>query len=260
MAIKSIFFVAPAETAKADRGAGAYAISLAKAHGAQLTIFAVALDVTTPGHHADSAPLVASLRSAAEQAGVSCSFITEHTHAIGVHDVVAEYGRVHDLTVIGSDGSGLLSERILAEYLMFESGRPLVLVPGNHVAPYGADVVAVAWDNTAASARAMGDAIALLSPERLTVVSIEGEKPLPTDLDQRGLTAALERRGVKAEHRIAPLGNRPIAVALQEEALAGGASILAMGAYGHSRLRRFVLGSATADVLKNNRIPVLLSH
>jgi nucleotide-binding universal stress UspA family protein len=33
-----------------------------------------------------------------------------------------------------------------------------------------------------------------------------------------------------------------------------------MGAYGHSRMREFILGGATADVLGNPLLPVLMSH
>jgi nucleotide-binding universal stress UspA family protein len=33
-----------------------------------------------------------------------------------------------------------------------------------------------------------------------------------------------------------------------------------MGAYGHSRVREFVLGGASRSVLHNPRLPILLSH
>ena len=42
-------------------------------------------------------------------------------------------------------------------------------------------------------------------------------------------------------------------------AAAEGADLLVMGAYGHSRLREIVLGGATREVLRDARIPVLLS-
>jgi nucleotide-binding universal stress UspA family protein len=49
-------------------------------------------------------------------------------------------------------------------------------------------------------------------------------------------------------------------MALQEGALAEGAQLLAMGGFGHSRLRDFVLGGATLGVLSDLRLPALLSH
>jgi nucleotide-binding universal stress UspA family protein len=39
-----------------------------------------------------------------------------------------------------------------------------------------------------------------------------------------------------------------------------GADLLVMGCYGHSRLREFVFGGASAHVLEHTTLPVLMSH
>lgn len=260
MAMKSIFVFAPAETAVVGKGPVGFAISLARAHGAQLTIFTVAIDVTTPGLDTDALSVAANIGSAAHDAGVECTLITEHSHALGVHEVVAEHARLHDISVIGSQSSGLLNERMVAEYLMFESGRPVIVVPETHDQPYENNAVGVAWDNTPAAARALGDAITLIGPEQVHFITIVGEKPLPTDLDNQALVQVTARRGVKADHLNAALFGRTIGSALQQEAIAVGSQMLIMGAFGHSRLRSFILGSATADILKNVQIPTLVSH
>jgi nucleotide-binding universal stress UspA family protein len=260
MAIKSIFLFASAETTDAETGAASYAIGLAKAHGAQITLFTVALDVTTPGRDTDVPSVAASLVAAAESSGVQSTLVTEHSHALGIHEVIAEHARLHDLSVIGSSSLGLFNERMLAEYLMFESGRPVIVVPDHYSTPYKVGVLGVAWDNTAAAARALGDAIALLAPEQIHFLTISGEKPLPTDMDSEALVNVTNRRGVEANHKTASLSGRSIASALQQEATTAGSNLLVMGAYGHSRLRSFVLGSATADILKSSKMPTLLSH
>lgn len=260
MSIQSIFLFAPAESAEPHCGAPAYAIGLAKAYGARLTIFCVALDVTTPGRQADAPGVAKAIAEAALAAGVECHKITQHSHAIGIHEVLAEHARVHDLVVIGVNQDGLLSERQVAEYLMFESGRPLLLVPPSGSAAERPKKVAVAWDNTAASARALGDAAALLEVADAVFVTIDGEKQVQGDLDSETLVTAAARRGISARCVLADLGNRTVAAALQEEALAQGASLLVMGAFGHSRMRRFVLGSATSDLMQKIRMPVLVSH
>ena len=36
--------------------------------------------------------------------------------------------------------------------------------------------------------------------------------------------------------------------------------MLVMGAYGHSRLREFVLGGATRSILRQMTLPVLMAH
>ncbi|WP_368733995.1 universal stress protein [Morganella morganii] len=48
--------------------------------------------------------------------------------------------------------------------------------------------------------------------------------------------------------------------ALEEYATARDLDLLVMGAYGHSRLRDFILGGATKTIVVNPPLPVLLSH
>jgi len=53
---------------------------------------------------------------------------------------------------------------------------------------------------------------------------------------------------------------RNIGEALNSYVKQHGVDVLVMGGYGHSRLREFVLGGATASMLSNPPVPVLLSH
>jgi nucleotide-binding universal stress UspA family protein len=260
MTIRSVFLFTSTQAGEIDRGPGAFAISLARSHQAYLTIFAVALDVTSPGHQTDASAVASGLQRAAQTAGVSCEVITTHSHALGVHEVIAEHARLHDICVAGCGSSGVLTERQVTEYLLCESGRPVIVVPQTHSEPYRAGDIALGWDNTAAAARALGDTLALLGPDRLHLLTVTGEKPLPTDLNTDRLVETISRRGVIADHNMVPLGSRTIARALQGEAEVRGATLLSMGAKGHSRLRRIVFGSATTDFLADPRLPTLLSR
>lgn len=259
MTLKSILLFVAAEGADATCGAPAFAVALAKAHGAALTIFAVALDVTSPGPAADAAALANAIADAAHGAGVDSHIVATHSHAIGVHEVVAEHARLHDITVTGCRSGAILGERQIAEHLLFDSGRPVIIVPADHDGAGIAGPVAAAWDNSRSAARALGDARDLMS-EGAILITIDGDKQIAGDLDSAGLTAALARRGITARHVSADKGARTIAAALQDEARAHGATLLAMGGFGHSRLRSFVLGSATEQILDRPAMPVLLSH
>lgn len=260
MSLRSIFLFAAAEVARPDTGPASFAIDLARRHGARLTAFVTALDVTTPGRDSDAGAVAAALTEAARQAGVDCETVTQHSHAVTVHEAVCQHARLHDLVVTGTDDGSLLSERNIAENLLFESGRPVVLVPAGHAAAASGSAVAVAWDSTAAAARALGDAVSLLEIENVDFVTVSGEKDLPEDLTEALLVSTSARRGLRAAHRTVELGSRSIAAALQQEAQAGGTALLVMGAFGHSNLRRYVLGSATSDLLAGLAMPVLLSR
>lgn len=260
MTLRSVFLFAPAETAQPDVGAPALAIALAAAHGASLTAFVVALDVTTPGRQSDVAGLARAIEAAAGAAGVECRTITDHSHAIGVHEAVAAHARLHDLAVIGNESGGLLSERLVAEHLLFDSGRPVLLAPRRYAGTYAPGSLAVAWDGSAPAARALGDALALLDPTAVSFVTIEGEKALVLEPGMAEVTAVTVRRGPEATHRLVDLAGRGIAEALQHEAESAGAGMLVMGAFARSRLRSLVMGSATSAIMADTRMPVLLSH
>ena len=177
----------------------------------------------------------------------------------GVPDAAADEARCFDLALLPWSAESVPAQD-LAQAVIFGSGRPSVVVPPAARVDK-VERLAIAWDGSRAAARALGDALAVV-PEgvRVAVLTVRDEKPL----DGKGLAGALasflERHGIAAEGRDVVLKGRAIAQALQDEALQAGASLLAMGGFGHSRLRDFVLGGATRGVLSDLRLPVLMSH
>lgn len=177
----------------------------------------------------------------------------------GAPDAAAEQARYFDLSLLPW-ASEVPDAPEMAQAVIFGSGRPVLVVPAG-ARVHRIDHLAIAWDGSRVAARALGDALELVPQGcRVTVLTIEGEKPLGDKGMAATLAAALERRGFAARAHGAVLGYRGIAEALQDEALQVGASLLAMGGFGHSRLRDFILGGATEGVFLDLRLPVLLSH
>lgn len=177
----------------------------------------------------------------------------------GVLEAASAEARNYDLSVLPWAGDTVLA-RDMAEAILFGSGRPAILVPPQ-ARPARLDHIAIAWDGSRVAARALGDALALL-PEggRVSVLTIKDEKPLTGPDVAETLATSLERRGFKAKPHSIALGDNTIAEALQRAALAEGVQLLAMGGFGHSRMRDFVLGGATKGVFANLQLPTLLSH
>jgi nucleotide-binding universal stress UspA family protein len=145
----------------------------------------------------------------------------------------------------------------LAEALIFGAGRPVILYP-ERPCPGRIDHVAIAWDGGRAAARALADASCFIdSADRISVIGVR-EKPI--DRNVGTLLDALTARGANAIAEIFDAGDMTIGHAIQAKAVELRADLLVMGGYGHSRLREFVLGGATADVLSNAMLPVLISH
>jgi nucleotide-binding universal stress UspA family protein len=152
------------------------------------------------------------------------------------------------------------SAQDMAQSLVFGSGLPVLIVPpGTEAAPV--DHIAVAWDESRVAARAMGDALRLLPDGgKVTVLTVEDEKALSGPGLAQALAASLTERGHAARAVSLTLGGKTIAAALQDAARAEGARVLAMGGFGHSRLRDFILGGATKGVLADLRMATLLAH
>lgn len=176
----------------------------------------------------------------------------------GALDAAMTEARYADLALLPWSGPGAAQD--MAQSLVFGSGRPVIIVPPD-AKPAALEHVAVAWDGSRVAARALGDALALLGPAgRVSVLTVVDEKPLG-DEDLAGLLqTALQGRGFDATAVRIALHGRKIATALQEAALTEGAQLLAMGGFGHSRFRDFILGGATLGVLHHLSLPVLLSH
>ncbi len=186
-------------------------------------------------------------------------FSTRETILGAAFDAAAAEARYHDLSVLPWSGETALAQE-MSEAVVFGSGRPTILVPPS-ARPASLDHVAIAWDESRVAARALGDALSLL-PEggRVSVLTVKDEKPLSGSDIARSLASSLERRGFEAKPYSIGLGGKAIGEALQEAAVKEGAQVLAMGGFGHSRLRDFVLGGATKGVLTKLLLPALLSH
>lgn len=276
--IQNLLLHVSAEKMEPGRGAAAWALGLAADAGAHLTALLFELDVVVPrsaygqqiaadsraaleARNRDASQRAAQLQATATERGVEADVITDRSFAYGVPEIVAGHARLHDLVVSGVDHEGLLSERSVAEHLIFESGRPVVVVPSEHDAPFRCERVVVAWDWGRAAARALGDAMPLVRKAReVSIVTFDDDKSFDGVLDEEQLLIALARRGVSARMASAKRGARPIGEALSAFALDQGADLLVMGGYGHSRLRQFILGSATRPMLDRPSLPTLLSH
>ncbi len=174
-------------------------------------------------------------------------------------DAAAYEARYFDLALLPwSKESPVVSD--FAQTVVFGAGRPSILIPAG-VTSAPVKHVAIAWDASRVAARALADLMPLLPEDcRITVLTVQDEKPLPRNNIAESLAASLQQRGYHAVAHVATLGRRRIGAALQEAALNAGAQILAMGGFGHSRVRDFVLGGATKDVFADLSLPVLLSH
>ena len=209
--------------------------------------------------HARGAALVQAMQAALEPNGIKFRS-TQLDCAMGTIGSAAEtYGRYHDLILTGI-GPGDISLQSTAEAVIFGSGRPTLLVPQD-AAPSACQHVMIAWDGSRVATRTVADARDFLRlAKTVTIAVVTDEKSLPVENPGLKLLDYLDRHNINATVSLVQSQRRPIGRALQEHALGIGADMMVMGAFGHSRMRDFVMGGATSGILYDLKLPVLLSH
>jgi nucleotide-binding universal stress UspA family protein len=178
----------------------------------------------------------------------------------GALNTAAVQARYFDLTLLPW-AAGSAAVRDMAQSIVFESGRPAILVPPS-AGSARIDHIAIAWDGSRVAARALHDALQLLPTAggRITVMTVEDAKPLAQEGLAAVLVSWLAKRGIAASALDIKVGKKSIGETLQDAAIAQGAQLMAMGGFGHSRIRDFILGGATKGIMNHLRLPALLSH
>jgi nucleotide-binding universal stress UspA family protein len=169
------------------------------------------------------------------------------------------YGRVFDVIVVGRpDGANGQTRLSTVESALFETGRPVLIAPPTLSRSFG-ETVAIAWNRSTETARAVLGSMPLLKKARRVVVLELEDWGVPGPSASE-LARSLRMHDVPAEAVTAPdPSNRPGETILRETA-ALGCDLLVKGAYTQSRLRQMFFGGATSHILSNATIPVLMAH
>jgi nucleotide-binding universal stress UspA family protein len=172
-------------------------------------------------------------------------------------EVLPRRARVSDLVVFGAQPSHSPELGGAIEATLMGAGRPLLLAPKG-VQTIGLHV-AIAWNGSAESARALAAAMPFV--EGASAVHVLTAETSRTRFEvTEDLADYFEWRGIACERRALTPGDEPVGAALLRAAGEAGADLLVMGGYGRSRLRQLVLGGVTRHVLRHAQLPVLLAH
>lgn len=178
-------------------------------------------------------------------------------------DTFVNHTRMCDLLVVGQDNPDrpepLRAE--LIEAALFDSGRPILIVPYVGTEHFAAKKIMVAWDGSKTAARAIHAAMPILElAEEVQVVMVEAQKlHLPGD-PGADLAVYLSRHGVKVAVEKIPAPASGVSDALLNHISDNQIDLVIMGGYGHSRVREFILGGATRGMLQAMTVPCIMAH
>jgi nucleotide-binding universal stress UspA family protein len=172
------------------------------------------------------------------------------------HELIVKWGRQADLVVLERPGQrdyGATWQALPAA--LFETDRPLVLVPPNPTVPFGRRI-AIAWRDDPHATRAVLSALRTITQATAVHLLAGVRRGAP----QPRMPEILLEHGITADIQVIPIGDQPFALALLERAHALGADMLVMGAYAHSPWRNLLLGGVTRWIIAHTDLPVLMRH
>ncbi|WP_137151827.1 universal stress protein [Devosia sp. FKR38] len=172
-----------------------------------------------------------------------------------------DLARTTDLIVVGSGqnkGQDAASTIDIGEVLL-GAGRP-VLIAAEGSSKLIGDKIIVAWKDTKEARRAIVDALPFLKAASDVQVLVIDEGNLASErASMQDAVAWLISHDVKAHGDVLP-NEGSVADTITKAALAAGADLVVSGAYGHSRLRQWLVGGMTRGLLATNGIHRLLSN
>jgi nucleotide-binding universal stress UspA family protein len=258
---------------------GDYAVSVAAAFDAHLTGIAFVYDpivplaatgyippeiIETQQRDSKAAAQAAAdrLAEAARRAGLTVEPTLLPASFAGAADQFARIARRFDLAIVGqAEPDRGAVEELIAESALFESGRPVIVVPYIQKAPLKLDRVMVCWDGSRPAARAIADAMPLLQRAGLVeVVIVANERGKQDEIPGADMGQHLARHGLNVDVKRIAAGDIDVADVLLSHAADASVDFIVMGGYGHSRLREFVLGGVTHSILRSMTAPVLMAH
>lgn len=176
---------------------------------------------------------------------------------------LATEARGADLVIIGS-GPITTKYNISAAAdigdLVLQAGRPVLIVP-EAIASLNPHRVVIGWNDSRECRRAIVDALPFLRhAAHVSIVEIADKGALMTAREHLNDVAAwLKSHGITASLNATTVdgsGTNQLESIADED----GADLIVAGAYGHSRVREWILGGMTDDLLHQSDRCSLLSH
>jgi nucleotide-binding universal stress UspA family protein len=201
--------------------------------------------------------------AAVKRSLISAEFRLLRTIGAEAPAILSVLARRFDLSVFMQSEPGRVDNDDMIETALFESGRPLIVVPYIQKDGLKLDRVVCCWDGSRAAARAINDALALLAKATsVDLLIVLNEKTNMANKEVRGveIAAHLARHDVKVQVETIPAPDIDVTNAILSYVADNSGTLIVMGGYGHAKLREVILGGVTREMLKSMTVPVFMSH
>ena len=178
-------------------------------------------------------------------------------------EILSRLARRFDLSVLMQSKPGGVDNDDMIETSLFQSGRPVIVVPYIQKDGLKLDHVVCCWDGSRAAARAFNDALPLLAKAtQVDLLIVLNEKTTGDEKEIRGVEIAkhLARHDVKVQIETIPATDIDATNTILSYVADISGTLIVMGGYSHAKLREVILGGVTRGMLKSMTVPVFMSH
>jgi nucleotide-binding universal stress UspA family protein len=257
-------------------------ISLAMRYGAHLDALAVGYISARTAFAIDGAAAIAAevigderiealyrARNAADvfelearNAGISYSWRSAAAFPAEAAASLGAIARLYDLAVVlQPDVEHPSFDNAIPQEVLFESGRPVLLIPYIFRGALESKRIGICWDGSRLAARAVRDAIPFLkTADALVIINIKEAGKDNGETSAEKLADHLARIGLQPTIRALTASRSEIHPLISSLASDDGLDLLVMGGYGHARLQEALLGGVTRATLRSMTVPTLMSH
>lgn len=224
----------------------------------------VAIQALQEMAQADTAEVERIYKERQSLAGVSAEWRGLSSAAGYSGSSVIDTARAADLIVAGQGNPEHPADgwRDLESFL-FDSGRPILLIPYILREPRPIKRVLIAWNGSREATRATFDALPFLKQaEEVEIFTVDPEETTvqsPT-LAGAAIAATLARHGCKVTVATGETNGLPASAVIENRLSDDSIDLLVMGAYTHSRLWEMLFGGVTRTLLNSMTALTLLSR
>ena len=216
------------------------------------------IEATAEANRERTREIEAIFTRAAGDAAVDAEWQSLESFSIDPTHASISVARCSDLVIASQAAKGSAPD---IGALLFEAGRPVLVLP--HDAPCLSSFrrVIVAWNGSREAARAAFDALPfIIEAERTEILCID-----PADSDGAAtpgadIAAALSRHGAEITVHTEESAGRAADRVITDRLAATGADLVVLGAYSHSWLRELIFGGVTRSAVKSMPVTTFLSR